>query len=65
MLLITHIHVLANKIHKAYNLEFPINILNIGGISNVTTTVNENDLDHISKKIIEVVKEKTGATIRS
>ena len=42
-------NVLANKIHKAYNLEFPINILNIGGISNVTTTVNENDLDHVSK----------------
>jgi anhydro-N-acetylmuramic acid kinase len=42
-------NVLANKIHKTYNLEFPINILNIGGISNVTTTVNENDLDHVSK----------------
>ena len=42
-------NVLANKIHKAHNLEFPINILNIGGISNVTTTVNENDLDHVSK----------------
>ena len=42
-------NVLANKIHKAYDLEFPINILNIGGISNVTTIVNENDLDHISK----------------
>ena len=42
-------NVLANKIHKTYNLEFPINILNIGGISNVTTTVNENDLDYVSK----------------
>ena len=42
-------NVLANKIHKAYNLEFPINILNIGGIPNVTTTVNENDLDYVSK----------------
>ena len=28
-------------------------------------TLNETDLDQISKKIIEVVKEKTGATIRS
>ena len=28
-------------------------------------TLSEKDLDHISKKIIEVVKEKTGATIRS
>ena len=28
-------------------------------------TLNEQDLDQISKKIIEVVKEKTGATIRS
>ena len=42
-------NVLANKIHKVYNLEFPINILNVGGISNVTTTVNEKDLDHVSK----------------
>ena len=28
-------------------------------------TLSEKDLDHISKKIIEVVKDKTGATIRS
>ena len=28
-------------------------------------TLNEEDLDQISRKIIEVVKEKTGATIRS
>ena len=28
-------------------------------------TLSEKDLDHISKRIIEVVKEKTGATIRS
>jgi len=35
---------LANKINKKFNLQFPINILNIGGISNITSTVNENDL---------------------
>ena len=35
---------LANKINKKFNLEFPINILNIGGISNITTTVDEKDL---------------------
>ena len=28
-------------------------------------TLSENDLDQVSQKIIEVVKEKTGATIRS
>ena len=28
-------------------------------------TLNEKDLDQISKKIVDVVKEKTGATIRS
>ena len=28
-------------------------------------TLDEKDLDHISQKIIETVKEKTGATIRS
>ena len=37
-------NVLANKINKIFDLGFPINILNIGGIANVTTTVNENDL---------------------
>ena len=35
---------LANQINRKFNLQFPINILNIGGISNITTTVNENDL---------------------
>ena len=28
-------------------------------------TLSEKDMDEVSKKIIEVVKEKTGATIRS
>ena len=28
-------------------------------------TLSEKDLDKVSKKIIEVVKDKTGATIRS
>ena len=28
-------------------------------------TLNENDLDQISQKIINTVKEKTGAVIRS
>ena len=28
-------------------------------------TLNEKDLDQVSQKIIEAVKEKTGATIRS
>jgi anhydro-N-acetylmuramic acid kinase len=32
-------NVLANKINKKFNLSFPINILNIGGISNVTSSV--------------------------
>ena len=40
---------LANKINKKYDLEFPINILNIGGISNVTYTVNENKLWNLEK----------------
>ena len=31
----------------------------------VDKTLSEKDLDQISKKIIEVVKQKTGATIRS
>ena len=28
-------------------------------------TLNEKDLDQVSQKIIDTVKEKTGATIRS
>ena len=31
---------LANKINKKFNLGFPINILNIGGIANITTTID-------------------------
>ena len=39
---------LANKINKKFNLRFPINILNIGGIANITSTVDEKDLWRIS-----------------
>ena len=42
-------NVLANKISKKFNLPFPINILNIGGIANVTTTVAWKDLWHKNK----------------
>tara|TARA_B100000941_G_scaffold242996_1_gene186913 strand:- start:656 stop:1801 length:1146 start_codon:yes stop_codon:yes gene_type:complete len=37
-------NVLANKINKKFHLEFPINILNIGGIANITSTVDEKNL---------------------
>ena len=33
-------NVIANEINKKFNLEFPINILNIGGIANITITVD-------------------------
>jgi anhydro-N-acetylmuramic acid kinase len=33
-------NVLANKINRKFNLGFPLNILNIGGISNITSTVD-------------------------
>ncbi len=36
---------LANKINKKFNLEFPINILNIGGIANITSTVDWKDFE--------------------
>ena len=36
-------NVVANKINKKFNLKFPINILNIGGIANFTSTVNWED----------------------
>ena len=35
---------MANKISKKFGLKFPIDILNIGGIANITTTVCEGDL---------------------
>ena len=34
-------------------------------LQSINKTLDENDLDQISRKIIEVVKLKTGATIRS
>ena len=36
---------LVNKLDKKFNLGFPINILNIGGISNVTSIIENSDLD--------------------
>jgi len=37
-------NLIANNINKKFNIKFPINILNIGGISNITSTVEENTL---------------------
>mgnify|MGYP001174866596 CR=1 FL=1 len=34
-------------------------------LQSINKTLSEKDLDEISNKIIDVVKEKTGATIRS
>ncbi len=42
-------NVIANKINEKFKLGFPMNILNIGGIANITTTVNCKDLDYINK----------------
>ena len=37
-------NLLANIIHKKFKINFPLNILNIGGISNITKTVSEIDI---------------------
>ncbi len=37
-------NVIANSINKKFKLQFPINILNIGGIANITKTVDEKKL---------------------
>ena len=37
-------NLLANKINKKFNLGFPLNILNIGGIANVTSIVDDKNL---------------------
>ena len=39
-------NVLADKINKKFNLGFPLNFLNIGGISNITCTVNWENLEN-------------------
>ena len=42
-------NVLANKINKKFNLGFPLNILNIGGISNITSTVGLEHLERLNE----------------
>jgi len=42
-------NVIANKINKKFNLGFPLNILNIGGISNITSTVSWENFGHMDK----------------
>ena len=42
-------NVLANKMNQKFNLGFPINILNIGGIANITSTVKWEKLDNVNK----------------
>ena len=37
-------NLLVNKIYKKHKIEFPVNVLNIGGISNITKTIKESDL---------------------
>ena len=40
---------LANKINKKFDLKFPINILNIGGVANITTATDWKNLGDINK----------------
>ena len=40
---------LANKMNKKFDIDFPINILNIGGISNITSAVRWEELWHTNK----------------
>ena len=42
-------NVLANKINKKFNLGFPLSILNIGGISNITSTVDWENLRNLNE----------------
>ena len=37
-------NLMVNKINKKYKIGFPISVLNIGGISNITKTVNKEDI---------------------
>ena len=38
-------NLLARSINKKYKIDFPISLINIGGISNITNLINKNDLD--------------------
>ena len=40
---------IANKINKKFNLKFPISILNIGGIANITCMVSNKDLMYLNE----------------
>ena len=42
-------NMIANKINKNFKIEFPINVLNIGGISNITSILNEDELSSLNK----------------
>ena len=42
-------NVLANKINKKFSLGFPLKILNIGGISNITSTADWNNFDSMDE----------------
>ena len=42
-------NVLANKINKKFNLGFPLKILNIGGISNITSTADWNNFESMDQ----------------
>ena len=44
-------NVLANKINKKFSLGFPLNFLNIGGISNFTLTVDWKNLENKQNEI--------------
>tara|TARA_Y100000816_G_scaffold283045_1_gene259449 strand:- start:367 stop:1521 length:1155 start_codon:yes stop_codon:yes gene_type:complete len=40
---------LANMINKKFKIKFPVNVLNIGGIANMTLTVSEKDKSMLNK----------------
>ncbi len=39
-------YLILKKIKKKYKLEYPINIINIGGITNVTTVINDQKIEN-------------------
>ena len=39
-------NLLANKVNKKFNLGFPLNFLNVGGISNITSAVDWKNFEH-------------------
>ena len=52
-------NVLANKLSEKFNLKFPVNLLNIGGIANITSTVDWQNFGLKKKFMLMILVQET------